>query len=199
MKTKMLPKLGAFALSLALPAMSWAAPYGLDPDHTQVGFKVKHMVVTDVRGSFKAYAGTIDIDDQDVTKSKVNIEIDAASVTTGVEKRDGHLKSPDFFDVAKFPKLTFKSTKVKSAGTGKLEVTGDLTIRGVTKSVVLQVEGPTAPVKNPWGVPVRVASATTKINRKDFGLVWNKPIETGGLLVGDEVTIEITAELNPAK
>ncbi|MBI2377372.1 MAG: polyisoprenoid-binding protein [Deltaproteobacteria bacterium] len=189
--------LAALGLAFGTPVAALASPYTLDPAHSVVGFRVKHMVVTDVRGQFHGHSGTIDINDEDLRKSSVDIVIDAASIDTGIEKRDTHLKSPDFFDTAAFPKLSFKSTKVEPAGKGRLKVTGDLTMRGVTKPVVLDVEGPTGAIKNPWGVPVRSISASTKLSRKDWGLTWNKPIETGGLLVGDEVVIEISAELNP--
>ena len=183
-------------LVLALPAVSHAADtYDIDATHASAAFSVKHMMVTNVRGEFSNLSGTVVIDDKNPSKSVVNVEIDASTIDTRNEKRDGHLKSPDFFDVAKYPKVTFKSTKVKKAGKGKLKVTGDLTMRGVTKSITLDVEGPTAEMKSPWGQSVRGVYATATINRKDWGLTWNKGLEAGGLLVGEEVKIIIDVEL----
>jgi polyisoprenoid-binding protein YceI len=141
--------------------------------------------------------GEVTLDEKDPTKSSVNVEIDASTIDTREPKRDAHLKSPDFFDVAKYPKITFKSTKVEKAGKGKLKVIGDLTMRGMTKPVTLAVEGPTAEVKDIMGGLSRGASATAKINRKDWGLTWNKPLEAaGGVLVGDDVTLSLDVELH---
>jgi polyisoprenoid-binding protein YceI len=153
------------------------------------------MMISHVRGQFSNVTGTLELNDKDVSKSSVEVEIDASTVYTRNEKRDGHLKSPDFFDVGKYPKMTFVSTKVKKAGKGKLAVTGNLTIRGVTKPVTLAVEGPTPEMKSPWGSVVRGFTATTTINRKAFGLTWNKALETGGVVVGDEVEITIDLEV----
>ncbi len=184
----------AFAvLSLAsLPA--FAANYTLDGAHSRVGFGVKHMMVSTVKGAFKSFNGTVAIDDADLTKSTVKVEIDTASVDTGIEKRDEHLKSPDFFDVANHPKMTFTSTSVKKQG-AKLLIAGDLSLHGVTKPVTLTVEGPTKEWTNPWGQVVRGASATGKINRKDFGLAWGKVTEAGAVVVAEEVTLELELEL----
>ncbi len=158
-------------------------------------FAVKHMMVTTVKGEFGKVAGKINIDEKDITKSSVDVTIDASTIDTRNEQRDGHLKSPDFFDVTKHPNITFKSNKVEKVGEGKLKVTGDLTMRGVTKPAVLDVEGPTAPVKSPFdGSALIGATATTKINRKDFGLNWNKALEAGGVLVGDEVKVTLEVE-----
>jgi len=148
------------------------------------------MLISTVRGEFTKTEGSVTIDPADVTKSSVEATIDAASVNTRDEKRDGHLKSPDFFDVAKFPKITFKSTKVEKAGEGKLKVTGDLTLHGVTKAVVLDVTGPSAEVKDPYGALRRGLSATTTINRKDFGVSYGPDA-----VVSDAVAITIDAEL----
>ena len=185
-------KLAAVLAAALLPALALAAPstYKPDPAHSTVGFSVKHLVVTTVRGTFAKYDVTIAVDDADVTKSSVEATIDANSIDTREPKRDGHLKSPDFFDTAKYPTLTFKSTKVEKAGAG-LNVTGDLTLHGVTKPVVLAVTM-TPDIKG-MGDVRRAFSATTKINRKDFGLNWNKAVEAGPI-VGDEVTIELELE-----
>ena len=167
--------------------------WNVDVAHSSIGFVARHLMVTKVRGRFLSFAGTLTIAD-DPLASKVEASADIASVSTGDEGRDGHLKSPDFFDAEKFPQITFKSTKVEKAGKDQLKVTGDLTIKGVTKPVVLAVEGPTAEIKDPWGNTRRGFSATTKINRKDFGLSWSKTIEAGPV-VGDEVKIELEGEL----
>lgn len=184
--------------TLAMPAVALASDLVIDPSHTTVQFTVRHMMMAKVRGQFEKVSGTVNLDDKDLTKSTVEMKMDAGSINTRDAKRDGHLKSPDFLDAQKFPELTFKSTKIEKAGKGKFKVTGDFTMHGVTKPIVLTVEGPTAPIANPWGVPVRAVSATGKINRKDWGLVWNKALEAGGVLVGDEVELNIDAELNPA-
>lgn len=172
-----------------------ASEWDIDASHTTAQFAVRHMMVTTVRGQFEKVAGTVSLDDKDATKSSINIDIDAASINTREPKRDEHLRSPDFFDVKNHPKVTFRSTKIEKAGKDKFKVTGDLTMRGVTKPVVLTVNGPSAPAKNPWGMTVRGVSATGKLNRKDWGLNWNKALEAGGLLVADEVELQIDAEL----
>lgn len=180
---------------LALPVFAFASTWTIDPDHSNVGFKVRHLMVSNVTGSFEKHTGTVEINDIDITKSKVEVNIDTNSINTNVKKRDEHLRSADFFDVAKFPAMTFVSKKVVKAGKGKLKVTGDLTLHGVTKEVVLNVEGPTSESKDPWGNIRRGATATTKINRKDFGLVWNAALETGGVAVGEEITITLEIEM----
>ena len=188
------------SLLAALPALSLAATstWKLDTAHTPSAFTVKHLVISTVRGEFGKTTGTLTLDEADVTKSRVEATIDATTVDTREPKRDEHLRSPDFFDVAKHPTITFKSTKVEKAGDGRLKVTGDLTIHGVTKAVTLDVVGPTAEIKDPWGNARRGLSATGKVNRKDFGLNWSKTIEAGPV-VGDDVAIEIEAELTKAK
>lgn len=178
---------------LSLPA--FAADYEVDSSHSSADFSVRHMMVTNVRGTFGKVSGTLQLDEKDVTRSKVEAVIDATSINTNEPKRDGHLKSPDFFDVEKHPTLTFKSTKVTKKGK-KLAVTGDLTIRGVTRQVVLDVEELTAPVKDPWGQTKIGAVATTRLNRRDFGLTWNKALETGGMLVGEEVKVQLNLQFN---
>jgi polyisoprenoid-binding protein YceI len=152
-------------------------------------------MVSYVRGDFEIISGKIVYDEQDVSKSSADITIDAASINTRVAKRDKHLRSPDFLDVAKHPSITFKSKKVEKAGNGKLKMTGDLTIRGATREVVLEVEGPTPPIKDLQGKTRVGGIASTRINRKDFGLTWNKALETGGVVVGDEVEITIDIEI----
>ena len=178
---------------LGLAGSASAAEWTIDPSHTAAQFSVKHLMVSTVRGQFQKVSGTINLDDKDITKSTLDITIDATSIDTREPKRDAHLRSPDFFDVQTYPTLTFKSTAVSRAG-DKLLVKGNLTIRNVTKEVTLTVEGPTPAIKNPWGATVRGATATGRINRKDFGLNWNKALETGGVLVGDEVQLLIDAE-----
>lgn len=182
-------------IALALPTFAFATTWTIDPDHTNIGFKVKHLMVSNVKGSFDKHTGIVEIDDQDITKSKVEVSIDTNSINTNVQKRDEHLRSADFFDVAKYPKMTFVSKKVAKAGKDKLKVTGDLTLHGITKQVILDVEGPSKESKDPWGVIRKGASASTKINRKDFGLVWNAALETGGVVVGDEITITLEVEM----
>ncbi len=182
----------AASLLAAMPA--YATPYDLDADHSDVSFTVKHMMISNVRGSFHQVMGVLDLDDKDASKSTLNVTVQVGSIDTRVQKRDDHLRSPDFLDATKFPTITFKSTKVVKAGKG-LKVSGDLTIRDVTKPVTLVVTGPSKPVKDPFGMTRVAVSATGKINRKDFGLGWNKNLETGGVLVGDDVAIEINAEL----
>jgi polyisoprenoid-binding protein YceI len=179
------------AMTKTVDASTWS----IDASHANAQFSVKHMMVSNVRGAFSNITGTVELNDKDIAKSRVNVEIDASTIDTRNEKRDAHLKSDDFFDVTKYPTMTFKSTKVKRTGKGKLKITGDLTIRGVTRSVILDVEGPTPEMTSPWGQTVRGVHATTKINRKDWGLTWNKALETGGLLVGEDVEITLDVEL----
>ncbi|MGB5993935.1 MAG: YceI family protein [Candidatus Deferrimicrobiaceae bacterium] len=183
------------ALVLALPAAAPAGTWKLDSAHTGVQFKVRHLMVSYVRGDFEKISGKIVYDEQDVSKSSANITIDAASINTRVAKRDKHLRSPDFLDVAKHPSITFKSKKVENPGNGKLKMTGDLTIRGATREVVLEVEGPTPPIQDLQGKTRVGGVASTRINRKDFGLTWNKALEAGGVVVGDEVEITIDIEI----
>lgn len=184
---------------LALPVIASAAVWNIDPEHSNIGFKVRHLMVSNVKGSFDKHTGTVDINDKDITKSKVEVSIDTNSINTNVQKRDEHLRSADFFDVAKFPTMTFVSKKVAKAGKDKLKVTGDLTLHGVTKEVVLDVEPLSKESKDPWGNFRRGTTASTKINRKDFGLVWNKALETGGVAVGEEVFITLEIELIKAQ
>jgi polyisoprenoid-binding protein YceI len=185
----------ALAAALSLPAAAATSTWQIDPNHSAAQFAVRHMAISTVRGAFSKLSGSVQLDDKDVTKSSVEVTIDAASVDTRVPDRDKDLRSDRFFDVEKYPTLTFKSTKVEQTEPGKLRVTGDLTIHGVTKQVVLDVEGLTAPVKDPWGNQRAAANATTKINRQDFGVKWNAKMDSGGWVVGDDVAITIDVEL----
>jgi len=185
----------AAVLVLTIPYAAVASTWNIDPDHSNFGFKIKHLMVSNVKGNFEKYSGVVDINEMDITKSKVEVTIDMNSVNTNVKKRDDHLRSADFFDVAKYPTMTFVSKKVTVASPDNLKVTGDLTLHGVTKEVVLDLEGPTGESKDPWGNIRKGATATTKINRKDFGLTWNQALETGGVLVGDEMNITLEVEM----
>lgn len=167
----------------------------IDPAHSAAHFSVRHLMISNVRGEFTKLSGSATIDMADPSKSKVDVTIDAASINTREPQRDEHLRSSDFFDVARFPSLTFRSTRVEAHGADEFKVTGELTLHGVTREVVLDVEGPTPAIKDPWGNVRAGVTATAKINRKDFGLVWNAVTEAGGLVVGDEVKITIEAEL----
>ena len=181
-------------MSTANKPQSTITTWNIDPVHTTAEFKVKHMMISNVKGQFTAVSGVINLDEADITNSRVEASIDAASITTREPDRDAHLKSPDFFDVEKHPTLSFFSTRVTHKADGELELEGDLTIHGVTRQVVFAVEGPTPPAKDPWG-NIRVGlTAITKINRKDFGLTWNSALELGGVLVGDEVTITLDVQ-----
>jgi polyisoprenoid-binding protein YceI len=168
--------------------------WNLDQAHSVAEFKVKHMMISNVKGHFAKVSGTLTLDASNLANSKVESSVDVASVETRDAQRDAHLKSADFFDVEKFPTMAFKSTRVKSTGDEELAVEGDLTIHGVTRKATFAVEGPTVPAKDPWGNTRIGVTATTKINRKDFGLTWNAALETGGILVGEEVTITLDAQ-----
>jgi len=196
MTRRLLPLACALALVFAAaPLYAQARIWRIDTPHTSAQFAVTHMMVSTVRGSFTKTTGTVTWDGKDFSSAVVDAVIDAASIDTRVQQRDDHLRSADFFDVAKYPTLTFKSTKIESVGPKKLRMTGDLTMHGVTKSVVFDVEGPSAPIKEQNGGLRVGASATTKISRKDFGLTWNRAIEAGGVAVSDEVAITLDVEL----
>jgi polyisoprenoid-binding protein YceI len=166
----------------------------LDPVHSVAEFKVKHMMISNVKGQFTGISGELTFDDAEIANSRVEASIDASSINTRDPQRDTHLKSADFFEVEKYPALTFQSTSVKRTGEDELAVTGDLTIHGVTRQVTFRVEGPTAPGRDPWGNTRVGLSASTKINRKDFGLTWNAALEAGGILLGDEITITLDVQ-----
>jgi polyisoprenoid-binding protein YceI len=165
--------------------------WAIDPTHSVAEFKVKHMMISNVKGQFSGLSGTLERHEGDVTKSKVQVTIDAASVNTRDAQRDAHLKSADFFEVEKFPILSFKSMRIIPKNQDEHAMEGELTIHGVAHTVRFTVEGPTPPAKDPWGNTRIGVSATTKINRKDYGLIWNTALETGGILVGEEVTITL--------
>jgi len=170
------------------------ANYKIDPAHSSAQFSVRHMMISNVRGGFGSVQGTVAYDSQNVAASKVDVEIDATTINTLENARDTHLKSPDFLHVEKHPTITFKSKAVTPDG-GELRVKGDLTIHGVTKEVVLKVEGPSTEEKDPYGNARIGASATTKIKRSEFGLTWNAALETGGILVGDDLKIDLEVSL----
>ena len=196
MTLRTLALLGSTLFSVPALASDWT----IDSAHSEADFKVRHMGISYVNGTLGTITGGIHLDEGNMTKSSVWVSIDVSQIETREPKRNAHLKSPDFFDVAKYPAVTFKSTRVQQESVGKLKVTGDLTMHGVTKSVVLSVVGPTAPVKDPWGNSHIAASATTQLDRKDYGLVWNKPLEAGaGMLVGDDVAVAISIEALPKK
>ena len=185
----------AVALAVSAVAMSaQAKDWKIDAAHSEADFSIKHMAISTVHGTFRGVSGTIKYDPSDVVKSGVEASIDVASVDTGVAQRDTHLKSPDFFDVAKFPTMTFKSTSVAKAG-DHYDVTGDLTLHGVTKKVVLKLDEPGKEETGMDGKSVhRGFTATTTINRKDFGLTWNGTLKSGDSVLGDDVKIELDVE-----
>lgn len=184
---------------LALPSLALASNWSIDPDHSNVAFKVKHLMVSNVTGNFEKHTGIVEIDDKDITKSRVSVTIDINSINTHQQKRDEHLRSADFFNAAQYPTMTFVSKKVTKAANGALKITGFLTIHGITKEVVLNADPLSPEMKDPWGNVRCGTTATTRINRNDFGLTWNKALETGGLLIGDEVVINLEIEMIKAK
>jgi polyisoprenoid-binding protein YceI len=185
---------GATPMSTTSSAPGTVTTWKLDPAHSHAEFKVKHMMISNVRGSFTGLSGTLQLDESDYTHSTVEASIPVGTLETGDDQRDGHLKSPDFFDAEKFPTLAFKSTNIDSAGGANYSVTGNLTLHGVTKPVTFSVEDVSEPSKDPWGNQRIGLSASTKLNRKDFGLTWNSALETGGVLVGEEVTVSLEVQ-----
>jgi polyisoprenoid-binding protein YceI len=183
------------AAVISLPAAAANSNWQIDPQHSSAQFSVRHLAISTVRGAFSKVTGTVALDDKDIAKSTVDVTIDVTTVDTREPDRDKDLRSDRFFDVAHYPSMTFKSKKVEQVTPGKLKVTGDLTIRGTTKEVVLDVEGPTAPIKDPWGNQRAAALATTKVNRQDFGVKWNATLDNGGVVVSDDVSITIDVEL----
>ena len=183
------------AAALTLPASAGTTTYQIDPRHSSAGFGVTHLMISTVRGEFHGVTGTVVVDDSDVSKSVVNVTIDATTLDTREPDRDKHLKSEAFFDVAKYPTITFQSTRIERNNDGSLKITGDLTIRGVTKSAVLTASVPKPPIKDPWGLQRTAASASTRINRQEFGVAWNQKLDSGGVVVGDDVTITLDVEM----
>jgi polyisoprenoid-binding protein YceI len=181
------------AAAFSLPAAAATTTWQIDPAHSAAQFSVKHLAISTVRGAFTSLKGTVQFDDKDITKSSVEVIIDVNSVDTRQPDRDKDLRSDHFFDADHFPTITFKSTRVEQVAPGKLKVTGDLAIHGVTKQVVLDVDGPTAPIKDPWGNQRMGINAGTKITRQDFGITY------GPGMIGDEISITIDAEMIPAK
>jgi polyisoprenoid-binding protein YceI len=192
MKRTFIILLGCFAL--LIPAIAGAAMYQLDPVHSSIQFKIRHLTVANVTGTFNNLKGSATIEGEDPATLKVEVTIEAASVNTGNEKRDEHLKTPEFLDVAKYPTITFVSKKVMKGDPGKLKITGDLILHGVTREITVDLEGPTPEIKDPWGNFRRGASGTGKIDRRDFGITWNKSLAAGGLVMGNEVTIYVEVE-----
>lgn len=186
-------------LTAAVASFCATAIYDIDSAHSSAQFAVRHLMVSNVRGEFTKVSGTVEYDPANAAAAKVQATIDATTINTREAKRDTHLKSPDFFEVEKFPAITFVSKRVMPASPGKLKLVGDLTMHGVTKEVILDVEGPTPEVKDARGGVKMGASASTKVSRKEFGLTWNRLMEAGGVTVGDEVTITLDVELNKRK
>lgn len=176
-------------------AQSDTSTYNIDPSHSSAHFKVRHLMIAWVRGEFTKVGGTITIHEADHTASSVTAEIDVSSISTREPDRDKHLLSPDFLDAANHPTIKFQSTKIVHEGKDEYHVAGDLTIRGVSRPVVLEVDSVTPEIKDPWGFFRRGLAATTKISRKEFGVAFNQLLETGGVMIGDEVEISIEAEL----
>lgn len=185
-------------MTFVLAALLAAAPVILeaDPNHSTVGFSVKHMVATTVRGQFTKFSSTVTLNKEDLAKSSVELKVDPSSINTNNEKRDTHLKSPDFFDVQACPEMSFRSRKIDKPG-DKYKVTGDLTMRCVTRPITLEASFADQPIKSPSGTNVYPASATAKLKRSEWGLTWNKLLETGGAVVSDEVTLELDFEYLP--
>jgi polyisoprenoid-binding protein YceI len=183
------------ALGLSLPAGAATSTWQIDPQHSSAQFAVRHLGLSTVRGAFSKLSGKMVLDDQEIRNSSVEVTIDVNTVDTREPDRDKDLRSERFFDVAHFPTMTFKSKKVEPVAPGKLRVTGDLTIRGTTREVTLDVDGPTTPVKDPWGNQRLAATATTKINRQDYGVKWNAKLDNGGVVVGDDVNITLDVEM----
>jgi polyisoprenoid-binding protein YceI len=180
---------------LLTPAAVSASTWNINPEHSSIQFQVSYMSLVNVKGSFDKFQGVVTLDEKDPAKSVIEVAIESASINTGVAKRDEHLRTDDFFDCPKYPDIRFVSKKVVPAGKQKLKVTGDLTMLGVTREVVLQVDGPTPEIKDPWGNIRRGASARTRINRQDFGMTWNRVLDAGGVMIGKLVDVIMEVEL----
>lgn len=191
---KRLMTVAALIAFASLPVFAQSTTWQVDPNHTATQFSVKHLGVSTVRGSFTKTTGQVQLDEKDVTKSQVEVTVDMSTLDTRNESRDKDVKSANFLDVATYPTMTFKSKKIAPAGPGKLKISGDLTLHGVTKEVIFDVEGPSPAIKDPWGNLRHGASATATINRQDFGVTYNKTLDTGGLVVSNDVQITIDIE-----
>jgi polyisoprenoid-binding protein YceI len=185
----------AAALALAAPLPAQDTAWRIDPNHSAAHFSVRHLMISTVRGEFSGVNGTVRYDPKRPAEASVEATIDCRTLNTGVAKRDDQMKGPDFFDVQKYPSMKFTSKRVQTAGKGKLRITGDLTINAITRPVVLDVEGPSPPVKDAQGREKIGLSAATRINRKDFAITWNEILESGGVAVADEVSISLDIEL----
>lgn len=184
----------ATAVLLALSAAAQTSTWDIDPNHSSAQFTVRHLGISNVSGAFTKVSGNVTLNDKDITQSQVNATIDASSIDTRQPDRDKDLRSPNFLDVEKYPTLEFKSKRIVKSG-DKLQLVGDLTLHGTTREVTLDVDGPTPELTDPWGNLRRGFSATTTINRKDFGVVWNNTLKTGEAVVGDNVKIQLDVEL----
>jgi len=180
---------------MSSPQAAVAPRYDIDPAHTSAQFKVRHLMISHVKGEFTKISGSVIFDPQNLAASSIEVTIDAASISTREPQRDAHLKSAEFLDVEKFPSIVFKSAKITATGKDSYHAAGELTIHGVTRPVTLDVEGMTPEAKDPWGFLRRGATASTTIDRKDFGVAWNAALETGGVMVGDQVQITIDVEM----
>jgi len=181
-------------LAMGTPLIAAAAAYQLDADHSSIQFKIRHLTVSNVTGTFNRVKGSASIEGEDPSTLKAEVTIEAASIDTGHEKRDEHLRTPDFLDVAKYPVITFVSKRIVKGEPGKLKLIGDLTLHGVTREITVDLEGPTPEIKDPWGNFRRGTTGTAKIDRRDFGITWNKALDTGGLVVGNDVGIYVEVE-----
>ncbi|NDQ58499.1 MAG: polyisoprenoid-binding protein [Acidipila sp.] len=192
---KKLLQVVALLAAFALPSFAQVNSYDVDPAHSAAQFSVRHLGISTVRGQFSKVTGKIQVDEKDATKSQIDVTIDVNTLDTREPNRDKDVKSENFLDAAKYPAMTFKSKNISAVTDGKLKMTGDLTIHGVTREVTFDVDGPSPAIKDPWGNLRRGAQATAKINRKDFGVSWNKVMDNGGMVVGDELTITIDLEM----
>jgi polyisoprenoid-binding protein YceI len=188
----------ALALLITVPALARTSNWTIDPNHSTAQFTVRHMAISNVTGNFTKVTGTVDLNEKDITQSQVSASIDVSSVDTRVAPRDADLRSPHFFEVEKYPTIEFKSKRITNSG-GTVQMTGDLTMHGTTREVTLEVDGPTPEITDSWGNGRRGFSATTTLNRKDFGLVWNNMLKTGEAVVGDKVKIQIDVEMTKKK
>jgi polyisoprenoid-binding protein YceI len=193
-RARMLAPLAAVLIGFTASPV-FAATWEIDPAHTTIQFSVRHMMVSNVRGQFGKFSGHVEGDETKPADARIEATIQTASIDTANEKRDEHLRSPDFLDAAKFPTITFKSKKIEKTGDAKWKVTGDLTLHGVTKEVVLDLSDVTSPIKDPMGNLRAGAEARTTINRQDFGISFNKTLDGGGVMVGNEISISIDVEV----